>query len=220
MGTQSPRKYARTPVHEEAEEEEESPSVKGAKSPPAREAELHQAAPSAKHEKAASTEEHAPTSPGGKRLSTPEEMKGGAVRSTISSREATEGEKVVRIISKLALSSANVNLIDKLEEEEKRLEGSFDDTPRLTKMSSGEENFQIGERKQAGRPGHTEEEGLEMVDRGLSIRMKSGVKQPDDLDEGADEGEPRSVVRTRGRSDQGVPEVKRATSRRGAKKMA
>ena len=201
MGTQSPRKYARTPVHEEAEEEEESPSVKGAKSPRARDHESQPPALSPPQEKASATEDKSPVSAGGKRLPTPEEMKGGAVRSTISSREATEGEKVVRIISKLALSSANVNLIDKLEEEEKRLEGSFDDTPRLTKMSSGEENFQIGERKALAQPGQSEEEGPGTVDRGLSIRMKSGVKPSDEFEEGCEEGEQRSTARQRGRSD-------------------
>ena len=34
LGPLSPRKYARTPVQEEAEEEEESPSVQGRRSPP------------------------------------------------------------------------------------------------------------------------------------------------------------------------------------------
>ena len=95
-----------------------------------------------------------------------------AGRSTLGSRDAPEGERVVRIISKLALSSANVTFVDKPDEEEKRLEGSFDDTPRLTKMSSGEGDFPLGERRSASGARSiikSSVEGKRTVDKGVAI---------------------------------------------------
>ena len=95
----------------------------------------------------------------------------------MGSRDAPEGEKVVRIISKLALSSANVNFADKTEEGEKRLEGSFDETPRLTKMSSGEGDFQLGERRSASGVRSVSKgsgEGKRTVDKGVAIQARGG----------------------------------------------